>query len=56
VIPSAGNWEGNRRSGDALTTCHTFQWFIQLYILAHDLRKRDERTAYIEDSKGYGTV
>ena len=39
-------WEVNRRSGDAITTCHGFQWFIHL--LVHDLRKRDDSPAYMQ--------
>jgi len=25
-------WEGNRRSGVALATCHRLQWFIRLNV------------------------
>jgi len=48
LSPSSIIWEGNRRSGVALTMRHRLQWFIHLP--AHGIRKGDEPTLLM----GYG--
>jgi len=40
----ACGWEGNRKSGVALATCHRLQWFIHLR--TQGLRKGDEHPTY----------
>jgi len=50
-------WEGNRRSGVALTIRHRLQWFIHLR--AHGLRNKDEHPSYTpvtNSRKGYDTL